>query len=120
MEKNVFVVIVAVISLILLAAPAHAALEPMSWGFPTFMKNSSLTSFEDMFAWQNSYENTDISFPTFGASEFGFSSFPTISQTSSRVEMLSSFNYMHQQESSQFAYPWISIGFSPVPSMGFL
>jgi len=115
------VVIIVITSLILLAAPTQAALEPMSWGFPTFVKNSSLTSFEDMFAWQNSYENTDISFPTFGTSGFGIgSSFPTISQTSSRVEMLSSFNYMHQQESSQFAYPWISIGFSPVPSMGFL
>jgi hypothetical protein len=113
-------VIITAILLILLAMPAHAALEPMSWGFPSLVQNSSLTSFQDMFAWQNNYELTDISFPTIGSSEFGFNSFPTISQVSNNVQVMSNFNYMHQQESSVFSYPWISIGFSPVPSMGFL
>jgi hypothetical protein len=92
----------------------------MSWGFPSLTQNSSITSFEDMFAWQNEFESTDISFPTTSMSTMGIGSFPTISQVSCKVQLMSDFSYMHQEESSVFAYPWISVGFSPVPSMGFL
>ncbi len=102
------------------ALPAYAALEPMSWGFPSFIQNNTLTSFENMFAWQNNFEDTDISFPSVGMQDFGFSSFPRISQVSSNVQVMSDVKFMHQQEYSQFTYPWISIGYSPVPSMGFL
>jgi len=114
------VVIVTAVLLTLLALPAYASLEPMSWGFPSLVQNSSLTNIENVFAWQNDFESTDISFPTVGTSEFGFSSFPAISQISNKVELASSFSYMHQQESSVFTYPWVSIGYSPIPSMGFL
>lgn len=117
-EKNVFVFIFTLVSLILLAAPAHAWLQPMSWGFPQMTQDRSLTSIEGMFLWQNDFEDTDISFPT--AVTPGFSAFPTISQISSKTEMASSFKFSQQTESSKFSYPWISVGFSPVPSMGFL
>jgi len=106
--------------LALLVAPTYAELTPMSWGFPQLIQNSSLVNFQNMFAWQNDFESTDISFPTGGTSTFGFSTFPTISQVSNKVQMQSSFSFMHQQESMQFTYPWYSTGFSPVPSMGFL
>lgn len=117
-------IIFAIAILTLLAMEADASLVPMSWGFPTLVKNSSLTSFENMFALQTDNEFTDISFPTMSSdmsmAGFGYSTFPTISQVSSKSNMLYSVSFTNQQESMQFSYPWVSVGFSPVPSMGFL
>jgi len=48
------------------------------------------------------------------------SSFPTITQITDNVMEQYSFSYTNQQQSSVFSYPWISYGYSPVPSMGFL
>jgi len=114
------VVIVTAVLLTLPAIPVYASVTPMSWGFPQLIQNNSLTNFENNFVWQNDFEFTDISFPTAGSSEFGFSAFPTISQVSSKVNMASSFSFTHQQESMVFSYPYVSMGFSPIPSMGFL
>ena len=113
-------VVVALVLFALLAMPAYASLEPMSWGFPQMIQNSSLVNIENMFAWQNSFEDTDISFPTSGFSDLGIGTFPKISQVSGNVQLMSSFKFSQQVETSQFSYPWISIGYSPVPSMGFL
>jgi hypothetical protein len=93
----------------LLAIPAYASLVPMSWGFPTFTQNNSLSSFE----------LSDISFPTTSSGMLG-TTFPTITQISNQTQMAGKIQFMSQQESVQFSYPWVSIGFSPVPSMGFL
>jgi hypothetical protein len=94
----------------------------MSWGFPTLVQNNSLTSFENNFALSTDIETADISFPTVGDSSCfsGFGTFPTISQTADASNMLCQTKFMNQQQSMQFAYPWFSVGFSPVPSMGFL
>lgn len=105
----------------MLTAPACASLVPMSWGFPTLVQNNSLTSFENNFALSTDIETADIAFPTVGDSSFaGFSAFPTISQKADISNMLCQTKFMNQQQSMQFAYPWFSVGFSPVPSMGFL
>ena len=104
----------------LLALPAYASLMPMSWGFPTLVQNNSLTQIETSFANASDFEFANISFPTTTTSVAGISAFPTIEQISNQSNMLSQFKFMNQQQSMQFAYPWISIGFSPVPSMGFL
>jgi hypothetical protein len=45
-------------------------------------------------------------------------SFPTISQTGNIGSTLSQVAFANQNQYSQFAYPWLSIGGSPVPSMG--
>ncbi len=93
---------------------------PMSWGFPTLVQNSSLVNFENFVQGENDFEFTDISFPTASSSTYGFSTFPTIKQMSQKIAFANSVSYSNQQQSMTFSYPWISIGYSPVPSMGFL
>jgi len=120
-KKNLALIMVATIVLTLLAVPAQAQLDPMSWGFPQLIQNSSLLSFANSFAWQNQSSFTDISFPTMDSmSGISTSSFPTITQITDNVMEQYSFSYTNQQQSSVFSYPWISYGYSPVPSMGFL
>jgi hypothetical protein len=68
-------------------------------------------------------EAAAVSFPT-TASEltgatFG-SAFPTISQTAAQSQVLNSVKFMNENQHFAFAYPFVSIGGSPVPSMGFL
>ncbi len=119
MVNKLAIVLFMAAAFALLAMPAYASLVPMSWGFPTLVQNNSLTEMEMNFASATDFETADISFPTMGTIT-GFSAFPTISQTADRTNELTQFKFMNQQQSMQFAYPWISIGFSPVPSMGFL
>jgi len=119
--KNLALVLVTATLLTLLALPSYAQMVPMSWGFPTLIQNNSLLSFANSFAFQNQSDFTSISFPTMDTlSGLSASSFPTITQVSDNVEMQYSFSYENQQSSSIFTYPWISYGFSPVPSLGFL
>jgi hypothetical protein len=120
-KKNLALVMVTATLLTLLALPSYAQMVPMSWGFPTLIQNNSLLSFANSFAWENQSDFTAISFPTMDTiSGISTSSFPTITQISDDVKMQYSFSYMNQQSSNVFTYPWISYGFSPVPSMGFL
>lgn len=102
-----------------LAMPSYAALVPMSWGFPSMVENNSLTSFQSMFQESTDVEAADISFPTIGNTALGMS-FPTILQNAEATNTLSQMAFQNQQQYAQFAYPWLSIGFSPVPSMGFM
>ena len=44
---------------------------------------------------------------------------PTIQQDANSQNTLSQMAFQQQTQFSQFAYPWLSVGFSPVPSMGF-
>ena len=99
--------------------PAYASLVPMSWGFPSLVQNSSLTNFQSAFSNSTDFQTSDISFPTTSDSILG-TTFPTISQVSQTGNLLSQMAYMNQNQYSQFAYPWLSIGYSPVPSMGLL
>lgn len=127
MVKYTAIVIFAVTVLAMLMLPAYASLVPMSWGFPTMSQNNSLSSMQNDFALATDFEMANVSFPTatdtFGTSGFGtgaFSAFPTMTQISNKSDLMTKFQMMNQQQSSTFAYPWVSIGFSPVPSMGFL
>jgi hypothetical protein len=119
--KNLALVLVTVTLLTLLALPCYAQMVPMSWGFPTLIQNNSLLSFSNSFALENQSAFTSISFPTMNSiSGISASSFPTITQVSDDVKMQYSFSYMNEQSSNIFTYPWISYGFSPVPSLGSL
>jgi predicted small integral membrane protein len=121
MVNKIALALFAAMAVALMSFPSYAALVPMSWGFPALVQNQSLTSFENNFAFSKDFESSDISFPTVSAdSIIGVSAFPTVVQTSNITNLLSQCKFMNQQQSMQFAYPWISIGFSPVPSMGFL
>lgn len=118
MVNKLAMVLFAVLVVAMMTLPGYASLIPMSWGFPTMVQNNSLTDLENNFATSSDFEFSNISFPTAGLT--GFSTFPTITQISNQSSLLSQFKFQNQQQSAQFAYPWISIGFSPVPSMGFL
>jgi len=122
MVNKLAMVLFTVTVVAMLTLPAYASLMPMSWGFPTLVQNNSLTNMENNFASATDFEFSNISFPTTTTTDTitSFSTFPTITQISNTSNMLSQFKFMNQQQSMQFAYPWISIGFSPVPSMGFL
>jgi hypothetical protein len=71
-------------------------------------------------------EAAAVSFPSAASassvcgSTFGGSAFPTISQTSVQSQVLNSCKFLNENQHFAFAYPFVSIGGSPVPSMGFL
>jgi hypothetical protein len=111
------------LALAVLAAPVTASLVPMSFGFPTLVQDHTLTVFEKDSAVATDESAAAVSFPTtaseLAGSTFG-SSFPTISQTAVQSQVLNSVKFMNENEHFAFAYPFISIGGSPVPAMGFL
>lgn len=118
---NKIIIIMLLLAIIgLLIFPAGASLVPMSWGFPTFNSTRTLSNFEQNFGWSSDFEFSDISFPTASNGNSFSTTFPTITQISNKTMMFGNFAGMSQTESTHFSYPWISIGFSPVPSMGFL
>jgi hypothetical protein len=117
MLKRLLHIAIFVSAIFLVALPAYASLVPMSWGFPSLVQNSSLTDFSNALSQSNDYQLSNISFPTTG-SGVEDTSFPTISQVSNEGNLLSQYEYEAQDQYSQFAYPWLSIGDSPVPSMG--
>lgn len=119
MVKRIFMAVLAGMCVLLMVLPSGASLMPMSWGFPSFSQDSSLDVFEKEIATASDVESASIAFPTSGCSAFG-SSFPTIAQTADQNQLLSSIRSMNQRETQSFAYPFLSIGYSQIPSMGFL
>ena len=107
----------------ILTVPAAASLVPMSWGFPQMVQDHTITAFEKDFAVATDNEAAAISFPTSASdlcgSAFG-SAFPTITQTAVQSQTLSSCKFLTENEHFAFAYPFLSIGGSPLPAMGFL
>lgn len=115
------IVITAVICTLitLTALPSQASLTAMSWGFPTLSQDSSLSELKQQFSTASDIESSSISFPTTATGTLA-TSFPTILQTADQNSMLASISQMSQDQSATFAYPWLSIGLSPVASMGLL
>jgi len=116
MVNKSVIVLFALAVVAVMTVPSYASLVPMSWGFPTLVQNSSLTSFGNDFAQASDFELSNISFPT--TTSAISSAFPTITQISNQSQIASKFSFANQQQSSYFAYPWLSVGMSPVPSMG--
>jgi hypothetical protein len=111
------------LALAIVAMPAVASLVPMSFGFPTLVQDHTLTAFEKDSAVATDNEAAAVSFPdtasSLCSSTFG-SSFPTITQTSIQSQVLNSCKFQNENEHFAFSYPFVSIGGSPIPSMGFL
>jgi hypothetical protein len=113
------------LAIAVLVVPAAASLVPMSFGFPTLVQDHTLTVFQKDTAVASDNEAAAVSFPSTAAasdvtgSVFG-SSFPTITQTAVQSQVLNSVKFMQENEHFAFSYPFVSIGGSPVPSMGFL
>ncbi len=124
MVRKLFTIVLLALAAILVSMPAGASLVPMSWGFPTLVQDHTLTATENNLAESSASEAASVAFPTStsslcGTSVFG-SSFPTITQTAVKDDFLMQNKFMQEKEFMAFAYPYISIGGSPIPSMGFL
>jgi hypothetical protein len=123
MVRKLLSIVMLSLALAVLAAPVTASLVPMSFGFPTLVQDHTLTVFEKDSAVATDESAAAVSFPTTASdltsSTFG-SSFPTISQTAVQSQVLNSVKFMNENEHFAFAYPFISIGGSPIPAMGFL
>lgn len=120
--KIVMAVLMGLVT-VMMALPAGASLVPMSWGYPQMAQSSSLTAFQKDTAQTTDDEAAAISFPTSATSltdsVFG-SSFPTISQTAVQSSLLNSVRFQNENSNFAYAYPFLSIGNSLLPSMGFL
>jgi hypothetical protein len=101
--------------------PACASLVPMSWGMPIMSQTGSMTAFQKDTAAATDNEAAAVAFPsTTGVtgSVFG-SAFPTITQTALQSQTLSSVKFANENQNFFAAYPFLSIGGSPIPSLGF-
>jgi hypothetical protein len=122
LKKIIIVTAIAGVVLALMVLQAGASLVPMSFGFPQMTSSSSLTAFSKDTASATDNEAAAVAFPTAVDSVnsvFG-TSFPTISQTSLQSQLLNSVKFQNENSNFAFAYPFLSIGGSPIPSMGFL
>src|SRR5512147_2571975 len=98
--------------------PAGASLVPMSWGMPIVSQTASMTAFGKDTAVATDNEAASVAFPTSaGLCGFG-SAFPTIAQTALQSQALSSVSFANENANYFAAYPYLSIGGSPIPSMG--
>ncbi len=117
------IVLVVLIGLVFgsAAVPAVASLVPMSWGFPQMSQSTSLTAFQKDTALATDNEASAISFSDTASaltgSVFG-SSFPTIAQTGVQSNLLSSVKFQNENANFAYAYPFLSLGGSWLPSMG--
>jgi hypothetical protein len=123
MVRKLLSIVLLSLAVAILTAPAAASLVPMSWGFPQMVQDHTLTVFEKDTAIATDNEAAAVSFGASASdlcgSTFG-TSLPTISQTAVQSNMLSSVKFLNENQHFAFAYPFLSIGGSPVPSMGFL
>jgi len=123
MVRKLLSIVMLSLAVAILTAPAAASLVPMSWGFPQMVQDHTLTAFEKDTAIATDNEAAAVSFGASASdlcgSTFG-TSLPTISQTAVQSNMLSSVKFMNENQHFAFAYPFLSIGGSPIPSMGFL
>lgn len=120
MVKRLALLTLVILAITALAYPAAANLIPMSWGFPVMAQNASLTNFQTSTQSVSDLESANIAFPTvLGGGLFG-GAFPSIAQNSLQNALGSNLGFQQQTQSSVFAYPYISIGGSPVPGMGFI
>ncbi len=124
MKKSMMIMALAGLAVALMVVQAGASLVPMSWGLPQMVQSNTLTAFQKDTALATDDEASAIAFPTTASSitdgVFAASSFPTISQTAVQSNLLSSVAFQNENAFSAFAYPFLSIGGSPIPSMGFL
>ncbi len=124
MVSKLLSIVMLSLAVAILAVPAAASLVPMSYGFPSLVQDHTLTVFEKDTAVATDNEAAAVAFGGASASSlcnsaFG-TSFPTISQTAVQSQVLNSVKFMQENEHFAFAYPFVSIGGSPIPAMGFL
>jgi hypothetical protein len=98
---------------------ACASLTPMAWGMPIMAGSGTLTAFQNNAAVAMDNEAASVAFPAVGSC-FGLgAAFPSIAQTSLQSQQLNSVGLLSANQNYFFAYPYVSIGGAPIPSMGF-
>jgi len=120
MVRKLFTLALLAVVLMLVALPASATLVPMSWGFPILKQDNTLTSFENATALSTDNAVAAVSFPTTTGSSVFTSAFPTIAQTGDKTDFMQDIKFQQQTQDMTFAYPFLSVGGSPIPSMGML
>ena len=115
-----WLIIIALASMVAMLAllPACASLVPMVWGMPIVSSSASLTALQNNAASATDNEAAAVAFPTTGG-VLG-AAFPSIAQTSLQSQALNSLGFLNANQNFYAAYPYVSIGGAPVPSMGFL
>jgi len=99
--------LIVVAAAIGLMSVANAQLSPVSFGLPSVFHNAETTAFNrDVL---NQFDN-EAATVNFGSGPCGFSSFPTITQTSSKGSFAESTNFYHTEETDAFNYPFVSTG----------
>jgi hypothetical protein len=117
--RNIILLAFAALALVVLTAAASASLTPMSWGFPVMTQSQTLSQTNMDFLSGTNVQSANIAFPTVATGILG-TAFPTILQDADQEATEMSLTTLDATQSATFAYPWLSIGGSPVPSMGFL
>lgn len=121
MRRTLVITILVGLVIGLSLLPSHASLVPMAWGMPIASGSASMTAFGKDTAALTDNEAAAVAFPGssgLGVGGFG-ASFPTIAQTALQSELLSSVRFANANQNYFFAYPYLSIGGAPIPSMGF-
>ncbi len=116
------IVLLTLVLLAMTTISAGANLVPMSWGFPVLVQTGSLTGLQTQTATAHDIETANIDFPSSIGSCGGIfgSAFPSIFQSADQGQSLMALDFAQQNQASYFAYPFISIGGSPIPGMGLL
>ncbi len=121
MKRILILVIIVGVLIGFSILPACAGLVPMSWGMPIVKQSASLTAFQKDTAAATDNAAAAVAFPDsigLGGSVFG-SAFPTITQSSAQSQLLNSVRFQNENQDFLYAYPYFSLGGSPVPGMGF-
>jgi hypothetical protein len=83
------------------------------------IQNCSVTGLQTASASATDLESADIAFPSSGFGGLFGGMFPSIAQSGLQSAAQTNLGFANQNQNMIFAYPFISIGGAPVPSMGF-
>ena len=118
--RRLLIITLLVGTVIAVSVPtACAMLTPMAWGMPMMVSSGSTTAFQNYAAAATDNQAAAVAFPTAGSCLGLVSAFPSIAQTSLQSQALNSIGLLNQNYYNYFAYPYVSIGGAPIPSMGF-
>jgi hypothetical protein len=120
MVKRITLLAIVLLAFTVSSYPAYAHITPISWGFPVFIQNSSLTGLQTQLQAASDLESVNIGFNGAGFGGLLGGAFPNIGQFSRQNALASALAFADQRQSTIFAYPYLSIGGAPVPGMGFL
>ncbi|MCD1293620.1 hypothetical protein CUJ83_01230 [Methanocella sp. CWC-04] len=113
-----WIALALIMAVIAMALPAGAYMTPIQYGFPNVFQDSESTYFCRDTAEANEFEFVDINWgggaPFYGGRGF---SFPSITQVSSRSQVMTHTEFAHTRETTAIGYPFLGIGGCPIPGL---